>query len=143
MSGALTCRPLAPVHHLPGHRAIPEGHPPTVADTDAGKLDKALDILTDVQVKVGQTAVRVEDLTTAHQQVAGELGIQRQDLADLRDRVTSLEHAPGLADRLAAVETRPLGVTPRQLWAALGSAAAAAAALVAVLAFLLDHVRLT
>lgn len=139
----MTSRALAPVHHLPGHRAIPEGHPPTVPDTDAGKLDKVLDILTDVQVKVGETAVRVETLSASQQQVTCELGAQRQDLADLRDRVTSLEHAPDLSARLDAVEARPPGVTSRQLWAALGSAAAAAAALVAVLAFLLDHVRLT
>jgi len=133
--------PATGVHHLPGRRAVPGGLS-AVPDADT-KLDQLLGILTDVQVKVGETAVRIEALTTAHEHTAGDLVTQREALADLRDRVTSLEHTPDPSARLVALEARPVGVTPRQLWAALASAEAAAAGTVAVLAFLLDHVRLT
>lgn len=147
--------PGAAIHHVPGRRPAQysrrHGRPGPLDVPDAlGKLDRALEILTDVQVMLGQTVIRLDGLGAGHDRNVAELAAQRDLLTDVRDRVTSLEHAPDydralehLEGRLAAVEARSPGITGRQLLAALAAAVATLASLVAVAAFALDHIRLT
>lgn len=158
--------PGATIHHVPGRRPAQysrrHGRPGPLDVPDAlGKLDRALEILTDVQVMLGQTVIRLDGLGAGHDRNVTELAAQRDLLTDVRDRVTSLEHAPDydraieqiegrydrtieqIEGRLTAVEARPPGVTGRQLLAALAGVVATLAGLVAVAAFALDHIRIT
>lgn len=147
--------PGATIHHVPGRRPAQysrrHGRPGPLDVPDAlGKLDRALEILTDVQVMLGQTVIRLDGLGAGHDRNVTELAAQRDLLTDVRDRVTSLEHAPDydrtieqIEGRLTAVEARPPGITGRQLLAALAGVVATLAGLVAVAAFALDHIRIT
>lgn len=121
----------ATIHHLAGTR--PGAHPhagvTTLAESADHKLDRALEMLTDVRVDIGRIAERqtaLADQTASHAKYLGDLATKH------REDVRALWKA---VDELRA---RPPGLTGKALLAGAGTLVALAVGLVQ----LLTHVHI-
>lgn len=123
----------ATIHHLAGTRSGPL-HPRTgetaLAESADHKLDRALEMLTDVRVDIGRIAERqtaLSDQTASHAKDLGDL------MTKHREDVRAVWKA---IDELRA---RPAGLTGKALLAGAGTLVALAVGLVQ----LLTHVHLS
>lgn len=118
----------ATIHHLAGTR--PGTHPhagvTTLAESADHKLDRALEMLTDVRVDIGRIAERQTALADQHAKDLGDLATKHRE--DVRALWKAVDELRG----------RPPGLTGKALLAGAGTLVALAVGLVQ----LLTHVHI-